>query len=266
MFCDIHNHVLFGVDDGSQSIDESIAMLKQAVAAGIDTVCATSHVHSDFSERDRMQTLHNVYVELQAEIQKQDIPIALHIGCELYYTSEFPSVAAFDLFRYDRSSTYALVELPPTEAPQWFADICFQLRMSGIRVLLAHPERNMALMRHPSILASYVQAGVYTQVTAGSVIGRYGSEIQKFAHRILQSGACSVVATDAHNTHRRPFSDAGEAYSVTEKMLGTAIAKQLFDTHPRAMLAGQALPTIELSTEGIDVLQKVEKKKFFSLF
>ncbi len=263
MFCDIHNHVLFGVDDGSQSIQESLSMLDQAVEAGIDTVCATSHVHADYSEKERMSTLWSVYLELKQEIEKRKIPVDLHIGCELYYTSEFPSIAEFELFRYDRGSSSLLVELPPTEAPMWFADIVFQLRMGGISVLLAHPERNAALMRNPKILASYLQAGVYTQLTAGSIAGRYGSDIKKFADRILRSGACTLVASDAHNTVRRPFSDIATAYPMVCDMLGTGIAKMLFDTHPRAVLRGDTPSNHELSPDQLELLLRPEKKKFF---
>ncbi len=268
MLCDIHNHVLYNVDDGARDLDESLAMLRQAVEAGIDTVCATSHVHADFSERQRVAELQERATNLRSEIKKHGLSVDLHCGCELYYTAEFNDVALDPQFRYCQSSSYVLVELPPTEAPPWFAEQVFKLRMQGVNVLLAHPERNAVLLRNPRILEQYLDAGVFTQLTAGSIIGQYGKDIQEFSHSILKSGACTIVATDAHNTVKRPFSDAAEALVSVSAMLGTGIASQLFDQHPRAMLRGDKLPYHELGDEQRRHLLHGErkKKKLFFLF
>lgn len=266
MFCDIHNHVLPGVDDGAQTLDDSLRMIEQAVHAGISHICATPHLTAYSSEGSVQQHHIAVHHLLREELHKRGIPIELSVGCELYYTSEFPQVANMPLFSYQQSSRCVLVELPPTEAPPWFADVCFDIMMKGISVLLAHPERNMALMRNPFTLAKYVRMGILTQVTAGSLAGKYGQDIRDFAMRIVQANACAVVACDAHDTFRRPFSDITPAYDELCTTVGTGIANTLCSSNPMALLHGEELRILPFGEEQEQILLKPKKKKRFLFF
>lgn len=266
MFCDIHNHVLPGVDDGATSIEHSMRMLKQAQTAGIDTICATPHIHGDVADVEKFVAFDAALSSLKTAATAEGIHIELKRGCEIYFTSEFANVAKLSAFAYPTPSQFVLVELPPTEAPPWFADLCFSLSLSGRQVLLAHPERNIALMRNPATLLRYIQTGIKLQLTAGSISGQYGKSIRQFALRILRLGACAIVASDAHNTSSRPFSQMPDAYRETEQLLGTAIAIQLFDTNPRAILSGELLHTEAMNADLEELLLGLEKKRRFFVF
>lgn len=266
MFCDIHNHVLPSVDDGSQSLDESLHMIDQALKSGITHICATPHITAYTSETDTQ--IHHIRTAdfLRNEIEKRQIPLTLDVGCELYFTSELPDVAENATFRYCQTSKFCLVELPPTEAPPWFADMCFSLIMRGIYVVLAHPERNMALQRNPKMLAQYVRTGIFTQVTAGSLIGKYGNDIQEFAQRIVKSNACTIVACDAHDTVRRPFLDIKPAYEELCDSVGTVIADRLCTENPTMILQGKDVHSLPFGEEQELVLLRPKKKKKFLFF
>jgi protein-tyrosine phosphatase len=266
MFCDIHNHVLPGVDDGAKNMDDTLAMIDQALHAGITSICATPHVRAYLTEKTKQEHHLSVAENLNNELAKRGITIDINAGCELYFTSEFVEVGSLPLFRYPKSSSFLLVELPPTEAPPWFADMCFSLVIQGVKILLAHPERNASLLRNPFTLSRYIKAGIHTQVTAGSIAGKYGKEIQEFALRIVNAGACTVVATDAHDTFRRPFSDISPAYDEIATSLGTVIADQLCRDNPRAILNGEFVRDLSLTDEQERVLLTPKKKKKFLFF
>ncbi|MBL7975715.1 MAG: hypothetical protein JNJ85_12430 [Candidatus Kapabacteria bacterium] len=266
MFCDIHNHLLPAVDDGSQSLEESLCMIDHALEAGISHICATPHVTAYTSEMSIQQHHIQVYNNLISEIEKRSIPLKLDVGCELYFTSEFSEVAVNPIFRYRQTSNFCLVELPPTEAPPWFADICFSLIMNGVQVVLAHPERNMALLRNPFMLAKYIRTGIHTQVTAGSLVGKYGNEIQEFAQRIVKSNACTIVACDAHDTIRRPFSDIKPAYEELCLSVGTMIANRLCTENPYKILQGNDVHHLPFGDDEEQTLMRPKKKKKFLFF
>lgn len=266
MFCDIHNHILPAVDDGAQSLDDSLRMFDQALHAGITTLCATPHIRSYQSETITQEKHIAVGEMLRNELAKRDITLDLHVGCEMYYTSEFQDLAKNTVFHYQQRNGFVLVELPPAEAPAWFADICFSLMMNGTKILLAHPERNIALMRNPLVLAKYLRTGICTQVTAGSIVGKYGKEIQEFALRIVRSGAATVIACDAHDTFRRPFSDIAPCYDEIATTLGTIIADRLCSENPRAILEGGQPYQQIFDDEAEQALLKKARKKRFLFF
>ncbi|MES2764686.1 MAG: CpsB/CapC family capsule biosynthesis tyrosine phosphatase [Bacteroidota bacterium] len=263
MFADIHNHLVPGVDDGAKTLDDSFAMLDQAVAAGVKLICATPHLHGDPDEVETHQHHKRSYEALKSEIAKRGYDVEVYLGCEVYCTPDINELAALKEFTLREQQKYMLIELPPTDAPHYFPELCFQLKMEGITPILAHPERNLALLRRPEILVKYIRSGILTQVTTDALTGGFGEQIMKFAERIVKSGACTVLSSDAHNTGRRSFASWPDAFKKVNEIAGTGLAKKMSFDNAKTILEGNILSLPDFSDESADILKTEKKKRFF---
>lgn len=238
---DLHCHFLPGVDDGARTMDDALALAKASVANGITHAVLTPHVHPGFFN-NRLSTLLPVFDRYQGELKSAGIDLRVSLGAEVrLHPDAFDLLAAGDLpvigsLGNDR---IVLLEFPDGQIPAGAAAACRHFADRDIRLMLAHPERNKEVMRDPSRITSFVDAGCLLQVTAASVIGRFGPQALACAHHLLARGLVAVVATDSHNlAHRPPLlreaRDAiaklyglGNAHRVTEEMPG-AIVQSIF--------------------------------------
>jgi protein-tyrosine phosphatase len=115
------------------------------------------------------------------------------------------------------------------------------MRMKGLRPIITHPERNPILVQNRARLNAWVQEGCVAQVTAGSLLGRFGQRAQKAAEAWLDEGAIHFVASDAHNLTSRPL-QLRPAFEAVAKRKGEAVARALFRENPLAAIAGAELP------------------------
>ncbi|MUV37181.1 Protein-tyrosine-phosphatase [Lentibacillus sp. JNUCC-1] len=102
-------------------------------------------------------------------------------------------------------SKYVFVEFPSQHVPHYAERMLFDLQVAGHMPIIVHPERNAELLEHPDRLFNFVQKGALTQITAGSVIGKFGKAIQKYTHQLIEANQTHFVASDAHNTTSRGF-------------------------------------------------------------
>jgi protein-tyrosine phosphatase len=121
-------------------------------------------------------------------------------------------------------------DMPPYAQPQLAA-----LSAHGVTVVLAHPERNLRVVRDPAVLQPFARAGVLFQVNSGSLLGDFGREVRKTANSLVSSGLCHFVASDAHNSGSRGFSNAN-ARDAVEKIVGEAQTVTIFEDNPARLL------------------------------
>ncbi|ETR72907.1 MAG: Phosphotyrosine-protein phosphatase [Candidatus Magnetoglobus multicellularis str. Araruama] len=101
-------------------------------------------------------------------------------------------------------SRYVLIELPAPLIPPQFKEIVFQLRLKGFYPILAHPERNFAVQKHPDIIYDFIEWGVYIQLTGASVTGFFGGQIKKLSKNMIKNRLVHFLASDAHSPDNRP--------------------------------------------------------------
>src|SRR6185436_13049737 len=116
------------------------------------------------------------------------------------------------------------------------------MQSAGMTPIITHPERNMLLQKRLETLTEWVESGCLLQVTAASLLGRFGKQAKAFADRLLQQGLVHIVASDAHDTKHRPPS-LKEAYEYVSKAYGPGRAERLFVKNPAATLTGSPLET-----------------------
>ncbi|MEJ7783700.1 MAG: CpsB/CapC family capsule biosynthesis tyrosine phosphatase [Solirubrobacteraceae bacterium] len=233
---DLHCHPLPGIDDGPRSTDESLAMLRRAVAAGTRMIVATPHVSAGYPGT----TSHGVRAAVAALQQAADaagIAMRLLAGAELELLHR-ETLADGELSRLRLGdSPYMLVELP-FSADARFGEMLLGMHHDVQPALLAHPERCRPFHEDPDLLGRLVDQGMLVQVTAGSIAGSYGSTVQRCAWSMLELGLVHVVASDGHDAVRRP----PLLREPLEEMGLGDLVQTLCETNPAAILAGERPP------------------------
>lgn len=238
---DLHCHLLPGLDDGPATMDESIELAAAQVSAGIDTVVATPHVNSMFCS-DRETIVARIVAGVAAvntALADYKIVLGVMAGAEidLQYGLNLDdgSLRALALGR----GPWLLIEAPHQLHPGVETEV-LELIVRGHRVLLAHPERSPVFLRDPKSLRRLVNAGVRTQITAGALVGRFGGTVERYVEDILRAGIVHTVASDAHNTARRP---PGLHMDILNARFGDG-AMWLTREAPRIILDGGELPAV----------------------
>lgn len=251
---DVHCHILPGIDDGPDTIEESLAMAESAIVDGITHVVATPHASSEHNfDYRRVQQLRD---RLQTEIGER---LTLATGCDFHLNPE-----NLEALRKNSSSfcinqrDYLLVEFNEISIPPALDETLHDLLLRRIRPIITHPERNAILRRQRERLANWVRLGCYVQVTAGSLTGGFGPRAQEDSLCWIAQGLVHIVASDAHNTRRRPLK-LQPAYNLVREQFGEAKARALFDDNPLAAFEGRDLPHVP---EVADAQKSKTRKRF----
>lgn len=232
---DIHSHVLPQIDDGPASWEETMAMMHQAEEDGITEVAITHHILSNI-DYEREAEIVTKFEELKKRLELERITIKLHLGAELY--SQPDMELHHRISTYDDNKKYFLVEFPMQGVPQFAADYFFDVATVGITPVIAHPERNMGIIRNPERAYEFVQRGALLQMNAGSIVGRHGEPVKDTAMVLLNSNLIHLVGSDGHNTRRRPMK-LSDARRLVAEGWGEDRARAIFEENPKPILTGE---------------------------
>jgi protein-tyrosine phosphatase len=234
---DLHCHYLPGIDDGPETLAEALELARAAVADGITHAVLTSHVHPGRYPNQRRNLL-TAIEGFAAEVARAGIGLQLHLGSEarlchelvdMLAENQVPFLGEVDGYRI------LLLEFPHQLIPVGslrFVQSLFKLK---IRPLIAHPERNKAIMTDPQKINEFAEAGCWLQLTAGSLVGRFGAPAQQAAYAMIDEGWNCVVATDAHNLNNRPPL-LKEGRAALQKRYGEAVARAMVLDKPARIL------------------------------
>jgi protein-tyrosine phosphatase len=236
---DLHCHVLPGIDDGPPTMEDSLALATTAAANGITTIVATPHVSWNCPDNDSARIAGKVD-EVNAALTEAGIAVTILPGAEVALTRA-AELAPEELTRLRLGGgDWLLVECPMSPAAAGFEHVLHSLRTQGHKIVLAHPERIPAFQRDPELLERFLGDGMISQLTAGSFVGRFGKDVQKFSFRLLEAGMVHNVASDAHSSHRRPPSIAAELQEAGAGDLTDAFARAV----PEAVVTGEPIPVL----------------------
>lgn len=196
--CDIHTHVLPGVDDGAQTMEQALQMLKNAAASDVSYLVATPHCNRPGQPRLDFAP---IFDRLLAE--SGNIPVKLALGAEVHVTKDLPQLLKKKAFPTIGGGHYLLTEFPFDWAPRAFMPMLESICDLGYLPVIAHPERYHALMERPELVYPWLELGCHVQLTAGSIVGKYGTKPQKCAAYLLKNGLACCVASDAHGLQSR---------------------------------------------------------------
>lgn len=234
VFADIHNHSLYGVDDGAQTREESEAMIAAAYAEGVRFLCLTPHHHASYYMVDPV-LLRARFSELAAWAEARFPDLKLFLGNEVFGYSEgllaVQSGAAFTL----AGTSTVLFEFQDNVRFEYIRDRAVAAQTLGYTVVLAHAERYGCLYQDIRRVEELVRRRIHIQINASSLTKRLAFRKRRFLKTLLQKELISIVASDAHNISNRPPALLS-AYAFISKHYGEEMADRLFYKTPKSFL------------------------------
>lgn len=201
---DIHTHIMPGIDDGSDNMEESLAMAELAWDSGVSTIVVTPHsnVPGSFQNYDSPEW-RKLFRELKSYLKEHDCRTRLVTGTEIFATEDVAKkIKAGELMPIN-NSRYYLMEIPFDADPYWSEDIWQSVLDLGKVPVIAHPERYFCIQDNPAILYEWMKMGCLSQMNKGSVFGRFGRTARKTAEILLEHNLITCAASDAHSPYRR---------------------------------------------------------------
>lgn len=242
---DIHSHLLPGLDDGARSWEEMLEMARLAYEDGVRVMAATPHMMWDGVYANRAPQVLERVEEAQRRLEEAGVPLRIVAGGEIYLSPETPAgIQSGAFLTYSDRRRFALVELPSSEVPAYAERIFFECQLQGVQPVLAHPERNPALMSDLERLSSWVERGILLQVNARSLLGESGPRVQEAAESLVERRLVHFVASDAHSTRRRA-PGLSEARARIKALAGEEMARVLVEENPRRLLEGETVKVWE---------------------
>lgn len=218
-------------------------MLRIAIASGTSDIVATPHANSEF--RYNRAAAEDSRSRLQDAIGAS---IRIHLGCDFHLQFDLveDALASPETFSVN-GGKYVLIELPESIPPKTVSEVCKRLAGRGLHPILTHPERYPAVRARDQQVEEWVREGILMQVTAGSLLGRFGGNARRAAEAWLNAGLVHFLASDAHDSEDRT-PDLATAYSYVCDRWDEATALQLLVSNPRAVLNGASVRRVEAST------------------
>ena len=236
---DLHSHILPGLDDGAQSLRDSLAMARMAVDSGITAMVATPHC-----AHDRCREVYDSWLFLREALHECEIPLQLHLGMEIIGTPDTARMLRDGKLYTLNGSRYPLVEFSfhsdAEEETAILEDICG----AGFRPIVAHPERYTYVQQAPEILNSWYRMGCLFQLNRGSLLGRFGRRVQHTAVTLLEQGFVTVIASDAHSARvRTPWLQ--DIRQVLTEEISEDCARLLLRDNPNRIIHNEIIQPVE---------------------
>ena len=193
---DMHSHLIPGIDDGSKTLDETIAILYKFKELGYKKIITTPHIMSDFY-RNTPEIIRAGLEIVKEELNRINLEIEINAAAEYYFDETL-----FQLLENDNFLTFGdknvLIEFSFSAAPQEHEKLFYEMRIKGYRPVIAHFERY--LYYHGSIEQAKLwrEKGMLIQMNINSIFGHYGPSVKKQAEMLIDAGQIDLIATDCH--------------------------------------------------------------------
>jgi protein-tyrosine phosphatase len=253
---DIHSHILPGIDDGARTVQDSIDMARKAVSEGLHTIIATPH-HMNGKYENRKSDILPLVNQVNETLKMENINLEVLPGQECrIYGEILEDYQKGEILTLNHDSQYLFIEFPSNSVPRYAERLLYDIQVAGLIPVIVHPERNAELIERPDKLYRLVKNGAATQLTASSLVGYFGKNIQKFSQQIIEANLTHFIASDAHNINNRSFK-MEEAMNYIEKKYG--IDCVYYFTENAELLVGN-------KTIYKEIPEQIKKKKFLGIF
>ena len=193
---DIHSHLLFGVDDGSRTLEESVHVIKKLSEVGYTDIILTPHYINDSTYVSTREENLDVLKRLKVGLIRNNVNVNLYLGNEIYIDSEIANLLKNNIISSLNDTKYLLIELPMSGESEIYYDIFLDLINMGYKVILAHPERYISFQKDFNKIYELKELGVLLQSNVGSVLGDYGRGAKKTIKRLLKENLITFMGTD----------------------------------------------------------------------
>ena len=240
---DLHCHILSGVDDGADTMEESCRMARLAAESGVTALAATPHCAPPQFANFAGAELERRFRRLRERLAQEKIPLRLHTGMEVFATPELPRQLNEGRLLTLGGSRYLLVEFAFGE-DEWFAErMLEEVEARGLTPVIAHPERYYFVQDDPLVLRGWAGEGRVIQANKGSFFGMFGRRAARTAHWCLDQGCIHLIGSDAHSSYRRT-PRMNEIYDYTAEFTAPEIADFLLRDNPAEILANRPAASV----------------------
>ncbi|HGQ7524764.1 TPA: capsular polysaccharide biosynthesis protein Cps4B [Streptococcus pneumoniae] len=241
---DVHSHIVFDVDDGPKSREESKALLAESYRQGVRTIVSTSHRRKGMFETPEEKIAEN-FLQVREIAKEVASDLVIAYGAEIYYTPDVLDKLEKKRIPTLNDSRYALIEFSMNTPYRDIHSALSKILMLGITPVIAHIERYDALENNEKRVRELIDMGCYTQVNSSYVLksklfGERYKFMKKRSQYFLEQDLVHVIASDMHNLDGRPPHMA-EAYDLVTQKYGEAKAQELFVDNPRKIIMDQLI-------------------------
>ena len=248
MYYDLHSHILPSLDDGPKNRIQAIEMARVAAQDGTEVMVATPH-RKDVIENYSVTHVNKLVMDMNRELTTQGINLQFLIGMEnhldLSLSGDLKSGRALSI----NHSKYVLVELPLFGYPNYVENALLELQTDGVIPVLAHPERIEAIQNDPRRLVAFLKQGMLSQITAGSILGLFGSKVKCFSERLLRNNLVHVVASDTHTPSGPRCPKLTRGFEAATRIVGPERATLMVLNTPRAIVSNDPVDAIPLESD-----------------
>lgn len=218
-------------------------MAEAAWKSGTTLLVATPHMQpSGYPYHPAQADLSAKLRELQLALKDRGIPLRVLLGAEVLFSVDIVRRLHEGRALSMAGGPYVLVELAGRDIPYGFQDRLYELQLEGYVPILAHPERHAAFQHDPRLVLPLVERGMLVQITAGSLLGRFGKASMMAAETMVTQGIVHVVASDGHSAEQRPPVLA-QARARLEELVGAEAARWMVSEAPERIVEGKPVPT-----------------------
>lgn len=252
---DIHNHILPGIDDGSQDISVTEQYLDLIAQAKMDAVVFTPHYMRGFFDNTK-EIILEAFNSVEKIKKSKGYSFKTYCAAEVYLMGEEAVTDIQTNAFMINGSRYVLVENSLTGFSNDLFENLYKLVKLGFKPILAHPERYLEVQEKPSLAVDFMHRDVYLQINTGSILGNYGAKVRDVALELIDRGYAHFLGSDCH-CHSGLY-DYPQAVEAIRKEFDDDTAEILSSDNPERMLNNDNIKYFYVFHE-----EKPEKKSFF---
>ena len=215
---DMHSHLIPGIDDGSQSMDETIAMLAKFKELGDKKIFTTPHIMSDYY-RNTPEIILDGLAKVREELKRINLDIEIEAAAEYYFDETLFTKLEEESF-LTFNNKHVLIEFSFSNEPQGHDKLFYDMRIKGYKPVIAHFERYMFFHGSIEKAQTWRENGMLIQLNINSLFGHYGLAVQKQAEKLIDAGLVDYIATDCHRI---------EHLAILEKNLTNKYLKKVLE-------------------------------------
>lgn len=253
----MHSHILFGVDDGAKTIDDSMNLIRDEVNKGVNHIILTPHYKKRLCNTN-LQIIYDNFKLLKNSVEAENLNVELFLGNEVYLDLNYYETIWNDSFYTLAGSDYILIEFSMINIPRNIPEVCYEARVKGYFPVIAHVERYEILYDNNQLIKNILNEGAHFQVNAFAVINKEDKESHKFVNFLLKNELVSFVASDVHNMDARGFY-MDEAYKTVKKQCSEAYADKIFKLNQQNIIMNKYFDSPNFPNERKGLLSKLFK-------
>lgn len=227
---DIHSHILFGVDDGCKTIEDSLSMIEASIKVGVTDLILTPHYSFRRNYTVSYNKVEENFIFLKEEVSKKGLKINLFLGSEIDETSDICTFIKKGMCHTMNNSKYVLLDFGTRKAD--IDDICYEFMVQGYKPIIAHPERYVYINGIEEI-KKWKKTGALIQINASSLFS--SGKVKKQTMLLLKNKLVDIISSDTHR-NIKTIDYFSKAFIYIEKKYGKDAAKRMFISKPQLII------------------------------